>query len=87
MPVSIRLTRLKPSGPPRACNLLGDVEGPKEAQSLGGLPWVNTALIDAGNTPTSQKKKKWFKLFLQPCWILQPILLRMITPNDFLEGF
>ena len=30
----------------RTCNFLGegDVEGPKEARSLGALPWVNTTL-------------------------------------------
>ena len=25
--------------------LLGDVEGPKEARSLGALPWVNAPLV------------------------------------------
>ena len=30
----------------------GDVEGPKEAQSLGALPWVNTAQVSRLSSPT-----------------------------------
>ena len=54
--LSIRLTRLKPRGPPRAgahqitqgsMHLFkgrGMSRGPKKLEALGVLPWVNTAL-------------------------------------------